>query len=258
MRIIGIIPARWGSTRFEGKVLAEIAGRPMIQHVWERARQSCRLNEVIIAGDTPQICQAAQRFSAKAVLTSKDHRSGTDRIAEAVRSIEADIIVNIQGDEPLLSPKVIDQLVETMLADASCTMTTVINPIENKSELENPNVVKVVIDYEGYALYFSRSVIPYNRRKVGDGRMTYYKHVGLYAYTRDFLLRITRLPPSFLETMEQLEQLRVLEAGCKIKTCLTDYESIGVDTPEDLRRVEELMSKREAESKMLNSKLRNV
>ncbi|MCK5180304.1 MAG: 3-deoxy-manno-octulosonate cytidylyltransferase [Candidatus Omnitrophica bacterium] len=241
MKIIGIIPARWASTRFEGKVLAEVGGKPMIQHVWERARQSELLNDLIIACDDERVVVAAEQFGAKTVLTSKNCASGTDRIAEAVESIEGDIIVNIQGDEPLIDPAVIDALATVLVDDSSCSMGTMIKVLTSKKELKDPNVVKVVIDGEGNALYFSRSLIPYNRDD--DDEVIYYKHLGIYAYRRDFLLSYKNLPKSNLEKVEQLEQLRVLEFGYKIKTVVTDIETIGVDTPEDLSRVEKLLSK---------------
>ncbi|MCK5083830.1 MAG: 3-deoxy-manno-octulosonate cytidylyltransferase [Candidatus Omnitrophica bacterium] len=241
MKIIGIIPARWASTRFEGKVLAEVGGKPMIQHVWERARQSELLNDLIIACDDERVVVAAEQFGAKTVLTSKNCASGTDRIAEAVESIEGDIIVNIQGDEPLIDPAVIDALATALVDDSSCLMGTMIKVLTSKKELKDPNVVKVVIDGEGNALYFSRSPIPYNRDD--DDEAIYYKHLGIYAYRRDFLLSYKNLPKSNLEKVEQLEQLRVLEFGYKIKTVVTDVETIGVDTPEDLSRVEKLLSK---------------
>lgn len=242
MRAIGVIPARWGSTRFEGKVLARIKGKPMIQHVWERSRQSRVLDEVIVACDDEKILKAVESFGGKAVLTSKAHASGTDRIAEAVGSIKADVIVNIQGDEPLIHYKIIDELAGALLKDKNIPMATVIKPIVNQEELADPNVVKVVVDSRLFALYFSRSVIPYTRDAAGSRKTVCYKHLGIYAYRRDFLLSFKDMPKSKLEMAEQLEQLRVLEAGYKIKTIITDMETIGVDTPADLARVEKLLS----------------
>ena len=237
MQAIGVIPARWGSTRFEGKVLAKINGKTMIEHVWQRSRQSRLLKEVIIACDDERIVKAAQAFGAKAVLTSKDHASGTDRIAEATAKIAAEIVVNIQGDEPLIHHSMIDSLVKALNKDAACLMATVIKSIRTKEELENPNVVKAVIDVNGNALYFSRAAIPYDRDKAGIVKIKYYKHLGIYAYRKKFLMKFKGIPKSHLEQAEQLEQLRALEAGVKIKTVLTDVETIGVDTPEDLLRV---------------------
>jgi len=239
MKVIGVIPARWASKRFEGKVLADINGKPMIQHVWERSRQSECLDDLIIACDDERVVKAAEQFGAKAVLTDVGHASGTDRIVEAVELLDYEIIVNIQGDEPLICPTVIDALVKTLIDDPSCLMCTAIKVIENKEELNDPNVVKVVIDGEMNALYFSRSPLPHNRDK--NDETIYYKHLGIYAYQKEFLISYQNLPKSNLETAEQLEQLRVLEYGYKIKTVTTDVETIGVDTPEDLKQVELLL-----------------
>lgn len=240
MKIIGVIPARWASTRFEGKVLAAINGKPMIQHVWERSRESELLDDVIIACDDDRVMKAAGQFGAKAVLTSRDHVSGTDRIAEAAERMDGEIIVNIQGDEPLMSRTVIDALAKALVDDPSCAMGTAIKVLDTERELNDPNVVKVVVDGEMNALYFSRAAIPYNREK--DGEVIYYKHLGIYAYRRDFLLSYKSLPKSRLEKAERLEQLRALEFGYKIKTVVTDTDTIGVDTPEDLAVVEKLLS----------------
>ncbi len=241
MKTIGVIPARWGSTRFEGKVLAKLKGKYLIQHVWERARKSKTLDSILIACDDEKILKAAESFGAKAVMTSKKHVSGTDRIAEAVGPLAVKVVVNIQADEPLIEPKVIDHLVQAVLDDKTCVMATVVKPIESREELENPNVVKVVIDQNRNALYFSRSPIPFNRDKKKFDDISYYKHLGIYAYRKDFLLKFKDLPKSDLESVERLEQLRVLEAGFKIKTIETNLDTIGVDTPEDLARVEKLI-----------------
>ena len=239
MKNLGVIPARWGSTRFEGKVLAKIAGRPMIQHVWENARKCRTLDRVVIACDSEKILQAAQGFGAEAFLTSAAHASGTDRIAEVVEKHGQDvaIVVNIQGDEPLLEASVIVALVRALAEDASVSMATTTKRITKPEDLANPNVVKVVVDHNHNALYFSRSPVPYDRGGAGSEKK-YYKHLGLYAYRREFLLQFKNLPDSNLEKMEQLEQLRALEAGYKIKTIETSMETIGVDTPEDLEKVE--------------------
>ncbi len=241
MKAVGVIPARWGSTRFEGKVLARLKGKYLIQHVWERARKSKSLDSVLIACDDERIMKAAEEFGAKAVMTSKRHVSGTDRIAEAVGPMAVKVVVNIQGDEPLIEPKLIDHLVQTILDDRSCLMATAVKAIENKEELDNPNVVKVTIDQNRNALYFSRSVIPHNRDKKKFDDINYLKHLGIYAYRKEFLLKFKDLPKSHLESVEKLEQLRVLEAGYKIKTIETNADTIGVDTPEDLARVERLL-----------------
>jgi 3-deoxy-manno-octulosonate cytidylyltransferase (CMP-KDO synthetase) len=241
VKVVGVIPARWVSTRFRGKILARIKDKPMIQHVWERARQSRLLDDVIIACDDERILQAAQGFGAKAVLTSPDHSSGTDRVAEAVKDCPAEVVINIQGDEPLIHPSVIDGLAMAIIDDEACPMATVIKAIDTREDLEDPNVVKVVIDKEENALYFSRFPIPYDRERAGIKNVRYYKHIGIYAYRKDFLMAFTRMPKSSLERAEQLEQLRAVEAGVKIKTVLTVMETIGVDTPGDLMRVEGLL-----------------
>lgn len=240
MKVVGIIPARWASTRFEGKVLAMIQDKPMIQHVWERSKKCELLSDVVIACDDDRVVVAAEQFGARTILTSKDHASGTDRIAEAMEHVDADIIINIQGDEPLIDPAVIDALAAALMKDQSCSMATVIKVLTTKKELKDPNVVKVVVDGEMNALYFSRSVIPFDRDQTEE--TIYYKHLGIYAYRKDFLLSFKSLPKSNLEKVEQLEQLRALEFGYKIKTVVTDVETVGVDTPEDLRRVEKLLS----------------
>lgn len=243
MRIIGIIPARYASTRLKGKVLADINGKPMIQHVWERARKSSLLDDLMIASDSELVVEKAKAFGAKAVLTAAYHPSGSDRVAEAVQSLDVDIVVNIQGDEPLIDPKVIDDLARALRDDKRCVMATTIKSLSREEDLKDPNVVKVVVDQNQNALYFSRSPIPYDRDGIGWERVQYYQHLGIYVYRKDFLLTFIKLPKSRLEKIEQLEQLRVLEAGYKIKTVLTDMETIGVDTEADLIRVREFFSK---------------
>ena len=240
-KIVGVIPARLASTRLPEKVLVPLAGKPMIQHVWERAKQSKLLNDLIIACDDEKILRAARKFGGKAILTSKDHPSGSDRIAEVVRDLDVDIVINIQGDEPLIHHSVIDNVANALLNDSSAVMATVIKILDKKEDLNNPNVVKVVIDDHHHALYFSRATIPYHRQVKGP--VTYYKHLGLYAYRKDFLFVFKNLPKSKLERIEQLEQLRVLEAGYKIKTVETDRETIGVDTVEDFKKVEALLKR---------------
>ncbi|MDO8579868.1 MAG: 3-deoxy-manno-octulosonate cytidylyltransferase [Candidatus Omnitrophota bacterium] len=241
MKAIGVIPARWASTRFEGKVLADINGKPMVQWVWEKAKQCHRLEDVWIACDDAKIVAAVKKFGGKSVLTSADHPSGSDRIAEAVRDVKVDIVVNIQADEPLIDPGVIDHLVDALQKDKQAMMATVIKQITSQEEYENPNVVKVVIDQNQNALYFSRSPIPYSRERKKVNEFICYKHLGLYAYRKNFLLTFTPWPKSILESTEQLEQLRVLEAGHRIKTICTDKDTVGVDTPEDLQRVKNLL-----------------
>jgi len=260
MKAIGIIPARWKSSRFEGKVLAKLMGKPLIQHVWERAKESKMLDDLIVAADTEEVIKAVKNFGGKAVYTSKDQPSGTDRITEVINPIDVEIVVNIQGDEPFIHASMIDGLVNTLLENKSVPMATVVKKITKRQELLNPNVVKAVIDKNGYALYFSRSPIPYVRGEqtnhsvldihywFSEGTFdpktqVYYKHIGIYAYTKDFLFTYNNLPESKLERMEKLEQLRVLENGYRIKTIETELDTIGVDTPEDLKKAEALLIK---------------
>lgn len=241
MHAIGVIPARFAATRFEGKVLAPLKGKPMIQHVWQRAKQARHLEEVMIACDDQRILQTAQEFGAKVVLTAPSHTCGTDRIAEAVAGLKVDIVVNIQADEPLIHHDTIDDLVQLLIKNPSLAMATAIKAIKTQAELEDPNVVKVITDNQQYALYFSRSVIPYDRDGKGIKKIPYHKHLGIYAYRKDFLIHFSKMTKPWLEQAEQLEQLRALTAGVKIKTVVTTMETIGVDTPEDLARVEPLI-----------------
>ena len=243
MKIIAVIPARYGSTRFPGKVLALIQGRPMIEHVYRRAQESRLCDGVLIACDDPRVMAAAAGFGARAVMTACDHPSGTDRIAQAVQHEPADIVLNVQGDEPLLHPEMIDALAEAVRADASCVMATLARKITDPGEVEDPNVVKVVLDGQGNALYFSRLGIPFNQDKTSFQHADYLKHFGLYAYRKDFLMKLKTLPPSALEQAERLEQLRVLQAGYKIKVVLTAHDTISVDTAEDLLRVEAFLAR---------------
>jgi len=237
MDAIGIIPARFAATRFEGKVLANILGKPMIQHVWEKAKESKSLDDLIIACDDQRIEKKAKEFGAKVILTSKSHSSGTDRLTEIVQPLDVKVVINIQADEPLLHFTMIDDMVRLLLEDPSIVMATVIKRMEDKQEISDSNIVKVVIDKDDFALYFSRSPIPYLNAESNES--VYYKHIGLYAYTKDFLFTFRNLPESKLEDMEKLEQLRVLEAGFRIKTVQTKFDTIGVDTPQDLQKVEE-------------------
>jgi 3-deoxy-manno-octulosonate cytidylyltransferase (CMP-KDO synthetase) len=241
-RIVGIIPARYGSSRFEGKVLADIAGKPMIQWVYERANQSKTLDELFVAVDDPRVQSKVEEFGGKAILTGAHHKSGTDRIAEVVEKMAADIIVNIQGDQPLIDPNMIDEAVGPMIDNPEIQMSTLKREID-KDEFDDPGVVKVVVDEKDFALYFSRSLIPY---PLYDENMRVYEHVGLYVYRKDFLLEISKMPQGQLEKIESLEQLRVLEKGHKIfvvETKMDKAAGISVDTPEDLERVERLIDK---------------
>jgi 3-deoxy-manno-octulosonate cytidylyltransferase (CMP-KDO synthetase) len=233
LEILGVIPARYASSRFPGKPLALIAGRSMLQHVWVRASRARSLTRLVIATDDERIFREARRFGAAAQMTRADHPSGTDRAAEVAAGDSAEVIVNIQGDEPLIDPQAIDDAVEGLIEAGTVPMSTLKKRIEEPGELSNPNVVKVVTDLAGNAIYFSRSAIPFVR--AGEAR--HYKHVGLYVYRRDFLLGYGGLPVGPLEETEKLEQLRALENGHKIRVVETAYESLGVDTPEDLQRV---------------------
>ena len=241
MKVLCVIPARYASTRLPGKPLSMIAGKPMIQHVYERACQAQLPSEVIVATDNEQVEQAVKAFGGKAVMTSPDHPSGTDRLAEvALKYPDVDIIVNVQGDEPMIPPEIIDRLAEAFEGDDDLSMATM-KVLMNEDEYDDPSAVKVVTDLHGYALYFSRSLMPYPRNKPADYKV--YKHVGIYAYRRSFLLKYAALVPTPLERAESLEQLRVLENGYKIKVLESDFKGIGVDTPEDLAAVNELMAK---------------
>jgi 3-deoxy-manno-octulosonate cytidylyltransferase (CMP-KDO synthetase) len=241
MNAIGIIPTRYASSRFPGKPLVEILGKPMIQRVYERACQAKFLDKVIAATDDQRIFDAVSNFSGNVVMTSHNAANGTERVAEVAQQLDAKLIVNIQGDEPLIDPGVIDQLVILMKQNPAVPVGTLIKKIENVENLINPNIPKVVVDKNFYALYFSRSVIPYYRDHEDQAQWLkdadFYQHIGLYIYRRDFLLEFVELPISNLEKIEQLEQLRILENGYKIKVGLTETESIGVDVPADIDRV---------------------
>ena len=238
MKTIGVIPARFASTRFPGKPLAKIDGKPMVRHVWEKAVLCKELDEVLIACDHEEIFNTVKGFGAQVVMTDPNHPSGSDRIAEAIKDLNVAIVVNIQGDEPFIDPCTIDNLTVLLKQDANILMGTVIKPITDETDFLNPNVVKCVIDDHEYALYFSRAPIPYHRSKNLSLGTVNYKHLGLYAYRKDFLMEFTHWPKGALESAEELEQLRVLERGIRIKTTKTAHESIAVDTPEDLQKAQ--------------------
>ena len=235
-RILGVIPARFASSRFPGKALAPLAGKPLLQHVYERASQARYLSKLIIATDDNRIAKAARSFGATVQMTRPDHLSGTDRVAEVASSDHADVIVNIQGDEPLIDPGAIDATALALLDDPELPMATLKKRIEIPSEIDNPNVVKVVSNLAGDAVYFSRCAIPF-LRDGSPGAIVHYKHIGLYVYRREFLLAYSGLPVGPLEQAERLEQLRAIENGYRIRVVETEYESLGVDTPEDLERI---------------------
>lgn len=240
--VIGVIPARYESKRLKHKLLRSLYGKTLLQWTWENAQATHILDKLIIACDHSEIVREAKKIGAEVVLTSADHHSGTDRVAEAVRDIEAKVVINIQADEPLIHSSIIDSLAQTMLSNPDLVMATVKTKIEQEAEITNPNVVKVVCDREDFAIYFSRLPIPYYRDS--EVERIYYKHLGIYAYTKDFLYTFKNLPPSYLEKSEKLEQLRALEGGYKIKVIETKFDSWGVDTEEDFQEVERILAER--------------
>lgn len=240
--IYGFIPARWASTRFPGKPLHVLAGKPLIQHVWERCQNCLELDRVIVATDDDRIVAAARAFGAEVCQTRDDHPSGSDRIAEAVAAYEACThVINIQGDEPLIEPGLVDTLAGRLRDDPELPMVTAASPLTEEAAIGNPNIVKVVLNKRREALYFSRSVIPHGRN-CHPGTV-WYRHQGIYGYSKAFLLEFVRWEPSPLELTEQLEQLRALENGATIAVVLTEDDAVGVDTPEQAREVERLLSR---------------
>ncbi|MFH1505003.1 MAG: 3-deoxy-manno-octulosonate cytidylyltransferase [Candidatus Omnitrophota bacterium] len=260
--VIGVVPARYASTRFSHKLLRSLGGKTLLQWTWEAASLAHTLDKLIIACDHPDVKKAAEEFGAQTVLTSSEHKSGTDRIAEAVRDIDTKIVINIQADEPLINSSVIDRLTQEMQSNPSLVMATAKKKIEQREEIIDPNVVKVVCDREDFAVYFSRLPMPYYRQDSVEPEKTnlppacrmltkpkplegvYYKHLGIYAYTKDFLFTFKNLPCSSLEKAEKLEQLRAIGAGYKIKVIETQFDSIGVDTEEDFKQVEKILNKK--------------
>ena len=237
--VLAVIPARYESTRFPGKPLALLKGRAIILHVAARARKCRRVDDVIVATDDERIRAVVETAGYRAVMTAKNHACGTDRITEAVANTDARIIVNIQGDEPMIDPPSVDRAVEALLNDPALNVATLAVPITDIEEFHNPNTVKTVMDNNGMALYFSRSPIPYRRGAME--KFPLFKHLGLYVYRREFLLQFSRMEQGILEMTEQLEQLRILQNGIGIKVVITDKDSIGIDTPEDLKRAEALL-----------------
>jgi 3-deoxy-manno-octulosonate cytidylyltransferase (CMP-KDO synthetase) len=249
-----MIPARYASSRFPGKPLALIAGRPMIQHVYERASQARFVDTVLVATDDPRIVAAVEAIGGQAVMTSSAHPSGTDRIAEVATRYASDIVVNVQGDEPCIAPQAIDAMIQPLRDDDAVSITTLAHPLRDVADLLTPHVVKVVVDRQGDALYFSRAPIPYDRHAWPQSPQMLaaagvspglppgcFRHLGLYAYRREVLLHLARLPRSTLEQVEQLEQLRALEHGYRLRVVQTTYESVGVDTPADIWRAEQML-----------------
>jgi 3-deoxy-manno-octulosonate cytidylyltransferase (CMP-KDO synthetase) len=238
LKILGIIPARFASTRFPGKPLIDIGGKTMIRRVYEQAKKATSLSDVIVATDDQRIYDEVLSFGGKVVMTASHHQNGSERCAEAIIDIPADVVINIQGDEPFIHPEQIDTLA-ALFADPACQIGTLIKVCNDKALLEKPSIVKVTVDKNFKALYFSRSVIPYLRNI--DTHPTFYKHIGIYGYRVDVLNKITKLKATPLELAESLEQLRWLENGYSIQTAVTTHESISIDVPEDLERVKSLI-----------------
>ena len=239
--VLAVVPARYASSRFPGKPLASIAGRPMIQHVVERVRRARLVSRIAIATDDERIKNAVEAFGGEALLTRADHRTGTDRVAEVAVHLPAEIYVNVQGDEPRIDPAAIDALVSAMQEDPAIRITTLCAAITQAKDIMDPNIVKVVRDFEGNALYFSRAPVPWVRDTAETAAVRHWKHIGIYAFRRDALLEFPTLPPGDLERVEQLEQLRWLENGFRIGVIETDYDAVSVDVPGDVVRVEELL-----------------
>jgi len=242
-KIVVVIPARYGSTRLPGKPLVSLAGKPMIQHVYERAGMAERADRVMVATDDERILKAVEAFGGEARMTRPDHRTGTERVAEVAAHIEGDVFVNVQGDEPLLDPVAIDVAVNALLEEPAASIATVATPIKTPADIMDPNIVKTVLDFDGNALYFSRAPIPWVRDTAGKVLARHLKHLGLYAFQRDALLEYPTLPQGDLERVEQLEQLRWLENGWKIRVAEVEHDAVSVDVPEDVARVEKLLQK---------------
>ncbi len=249
MNTIVIIPARLGSSRLPRKVILDICSKPMIQHVYEAAKKAKNISAVYIATDSAEVGSICKKFTSNIIMTSKKHESGTDRLAEAVKSLECDNIINVQGDEPLMDPELITQLAYT-LEDENIEMVSAMHKIATTTELKSPNAVKVTVDKDSNALYFSRSIIPHHRdnweallnhHKTIPEPLKFFKHIGIYGYKKEFLQKYSTMEQTYLEKLEKLEQLRVLENGYKIKMIETSYEPVGVDIQEDLEKVREIM-----------------
>jgi 3-deoxy-manno-octulosonate cytidylyltransferase (CMP-KDO synthetase) len=240
--VLGVIPARHASTRFPGKPLAAISGKPMIQHVVERVRRAQLVSRVVVATEDARIKSAVEDFGGEAIITRSDHRTGTDRVAEVATHLAADIYVNVQGDEPLIDPATVDAVVAALLEDRAIQLATPCAAIMERADIMDPNVVKVVRDFDGNALYFSRAPIPWVRDTSQTVAARHWKHLGLYGFRREALLEFPTLPPGELEHLEQLEQLRWLENGFRIRVVETDYDAVSVDVPADVARVEKLLA----------------
>jgi len=242
-KVVIVIPARYGSTRLPGKPLVELAGKPMVQRVHERAKLVKTASRVIVATDDERIVKAVESFGGEARMTRPDHRTGTERIAEVAAHTEGDVFVNVQGDEPLLDPQAVDTAVASLLEEPAAAISTVATPIKTPSDIMDPNVVKTVLDFDGNALYFSRAPIPWVRDSAAHTVVRHLKHLGLYVFQRDALLEYITLPPGELEHIEQLEQLRWMENGWKIRVAEVEHDAVSVDVPADVERVEKLLQK---------------
>jgi 3-deoxy-manno-octulosonate cytidylyltransferase (CMP-KDO synthetase) len=242
-KVVVVIPARYGSTRLPGKPLVSLNGQPMIQRVYTRAKSARRVDRVIVATDDERIVKAVISFGGEARMTRTDHRTGTERVAEVAAHIEGDVFVNVQGDEPLLDPEAVDTAVAALLEDPEAAVATVATPIKIPADIMDPNVVKVVLDFDDNALYFSRAPIPWVRDTGNSIQVRHLKHLGLYVFQRDALLEYPTLPQGELERIEQLEQLRWMENGTKIRVAEVEHDAVSVDVPEDVARVEKLLQK---------------
>jgi 3-deoxy-manno-octulosonate cytidylyltransferase (CMP-KDO synthetase) len=240
-KVVVVIPARYGSTRLPGKPLVLLAGKPMIQRVYERAKLAKQANQVIVATDDERIVKAVEAFGGEARMTRTDHRTGTERVAEVAAHVEGDIFVNVQGDEPLLDPAAVDAAVSSQLEEPAASISTVATPIKTPGDIMDPNVVKTVLDFDGNALYFSRAPIPWVRDAASKTLVRHLKHLGLYVFQREALLEYATLPQGELERIEQLEQLRWMENGWKIRVAEVEHDAVSVDVPEDVARVEKLL-----------------
>jgi 3-deoxy-manno-octulosonate cytidylyltransferase (CMP-KDO synthetase) len=240
-KVVVVIPARYGSTRLPGKPLVSLAGKPMIQRVYERAKLAKQVNAVIVATDDERIVKAVKSFGGEARMTRSDHRTGTERVAEVAAHVDGDIFVNVQGDEPLLDPAAVDTAVSSLLEEPVAAISTVATPIKTAGDIMDPNVVKTVLDFDGNALYFSRAPIPWVRDTASKTLVRHLKHLGLYVFQREALLEYATLPQGELERIEQLEQLRWMENGWKIRVSEVEHDAVSVDVPEDVGRVERLL-----------------
>jgi len=248
VKVVAVIPARYASTRLPGKPLVPLAGKPMIQRVYQRAKQAARVGRVIVATDDERIVKAVEGFGGEARMTRSDHRTGTERVAEVAAREEGDVFVNVQGDEPLLDPAAVDTAIASLLEEPAAAISTIATPIATPADIMDPNVVKTVADFDGNALYFSRAPIPWVRDTAGKMQVRHLKHLGLYVFQREALLEYPTLPQGELERIEQLEQLRWLENGWKIRVAEVQHDAVSVDVPEDVARVERLLRSTPSES----------